>query len=1030
MSEITTQQKQAESGQRPGSDKSPDFVEEKTLGNSPGKSGSPSSNWIRDWWIAQKAYHRAAPKPLYRPGESLRNLKNYWLCPGIQLHLTLFLLLCAVFIAQACVYWVAVIDDSYITFRFVDMFVQGHGWRFNPDGPRVEGFTNFLWAVFLVIPHMLGMDLMFVSKIMGMASGILTMAASWGLARAVRNRDDLFNLIPPAFLATNAFFAHWGMMGLETLLQCALVTAAYWRFEAERRDPRLWMFSPILCVLAAMTRIDSLFYLSPLGLYGWWLVFFRRMTLRHLIIWGLVAAIPFSMYWVWKWSYFGDLLPNTYYAKQRHVLFEGRGRGIVQIEEFYTGQADFPKKVPAKWESIPENSANGGARKAERFMWVLTGAENTSLMWMNLWSLSAGLCLIGMLTPFLFARWRNGSGGFFSDVHTGKIFCLILLPWAMNLYYVYHVNGDWMPSYRFFQVVLPFIGVAAAVGFGYPVQIANELFGLRWKTRLIGTGSLLVVAYLTVANAYEQLSIGGVSIYGKESVYWGGRPNLWWVPDNIRMHYSKGFAPPLADVSDYLLLETQADASIFMSDIGQPLWFASHLNLYDVDGLTDPWLAHAPSRRGRIKPLEQIYEDLLRERGIKDPKPEQEEQLMDEAKRREFNLFIERNANLIMENRRPEYLLIFLNHERPDPKSRGWAYPQISGAVYGHENIKDYVDDAQIPKIGNVYNHIFRREDVKKEVPDRVKLQRLFKTIERNPRMPYLVTLLYKESEKMKDINEDQRRRVNEVVLNAIDRWSGDPIITELANLARNSGNSELAEKALVMSIRENPYNISAYWGLSRLYQGEKNFDKAIEVMWKAEEVSGGDSNVILYHLTYLNELAGDFAEARRVAEMATERKPEDSRAWSDLGALLQRAADNTDRKPEDRLDFADRSVAAFEKMMKTMNQRPDHITAQVERLNKVRAQLRKQLDIRQKAEPTPATPKKPETERTSSLRGTTEDFLRSSGALIRPESSNKTPVPPSTSVFTYVAPAETETSYDARPETSYQARGSETTYR
>jgi len=38
-----------------------------------------------------------------------------------------------------------VVDDSFITFRYVKNFVHGGGLTYN-IGERVEGYTNFLWV--------------------------------------------------------------------------------------------------------------------------------------------------------------------------------------------------------------------------------------------------------------------------------------------------------------------------------------------------------------------------------------------------------------------------------------------------------------------------------------------------------------------------------------------------------------------------------------------------------------------------------------------------------------------------------------------------------------------------------------------------------------------------------------------------------------------------------------------------------------------------------------------------------------------
>lgn len=42
----------------------------------------------------------------------------------------------------------SVADDAYISFRYLDNWLNGLGLVYNP-GERVEGYTNFLWIVLL-----------------------------------------------------------------------------------------------------------------------------------------------------------------------------------------------------------------------------------------------------------------------------------------------------------------------------------------------------------------------------------------------------------------------------------------------------------------------------------------------------------------------------------------------------------------------------------------------------------------------------------------------------------------------------------------------------------------------------------------------------------------------------------------------------------------------------------------------------------------------------------------------------------------
>ena len=51
-------------------------------------------------------------------------------------------------------------DDAFITFRYAQHFVDGHGLVFNldPNEAPVEGYTNFSWTMWMALGAMLGFE--------------------------------------------------------------------------------------------------------------------------------------------------------------------------------------------------------------------------------------------------------------------------------------------------------------------------------------------------------------------------------------------------------------------------------------------------------------------------------------------------------------------------------------------------------------------------------------------------------------------------------------------------------------------------------------------------------------------------------------------------------------------------------------------------------------------------------------------------------------------------------------------------------
>src|SRR5262245_36467174 len=78
--------------------------------------------------------------------------------------------------------WRFVIDDAFISLRYARNLATGHGLVYNA-GERVEGYTNFLWTLFLALPHLLRIDPIAVGKI---ANLILALATAWLVYRLGR----------------------------------------------------------------------------------------------------------------------------------------------------------------------------------------------------------------------------------------------------------------------------------------------------------------------------------------------------------------------------------------------------------------------------------------------------------------------------------------------------------------------------------------------------------------------------------------------------------------------------------------------------------------------------------------------------------------------------------------------------------------------------------------------------------------------------------------------------------------------------
>jgi arabinofuranosyltransferase len=213
------------------------------------------------------------------------------------------------FVAHIALFKGFIVDDAFITFRYVQQWVHGHGLVYN-IGERVEGYSNFLWILLLAPFAHLGIELTLAAKGLGVLLGLLTLYLTWRAARQAEGPE-----VAPFFLVAAAPFAAWTMGGLETLLFTFLLLLSGYIFLEEEAKGKGYL-SGFLFGLLALSRPEGLlFALVAAGFRVWQLYRLkfrpaRRDLLRLLSIGAVV--VPFFL---WRWTYYGYPLPNTVYAK-------------------------------------------------------------------------------------------------------------------------------------------------------------------------------------------------------------------------------------------------------------------------------------------------------------------------------------------------------------------------------------------------------------------------------------------------------------------------------------------------------------------------------------------------------------------------------------------------------------------------------------------------------------------------------------------------------------------------------------------
>jgi hypothetical protein len=224
------------------------------------------------------------------------------------------------------------VDDAFISFRYAENLAMGFGPVFNP-GERVEGYTNFLW-VMLIAPFIgLGFDPELVARGLGLTAAGGTLAGTTRLSPRPESFPEVV-WIAPLLLASSPAFGLWATGGLETpLFSCLLIwTVALVKEGVERR--RLSPVSALCLAGAALTRPEGFGIAIVLGALLFVLNRGRSTGGRELLHWGLTFLTVFVPYFIWRWSYYGDPLPNTFYAKVGSDTSQAF-RGLLYVHSYF-----------------------------------------------------------------------------------------------------------------------------------------------------------------------------------------------------------------------------------------------------------------------------------------------------------------------------------------------------------------------------------------------------------------------------------------------------------------------------------------------------------------------------------------------------------------------------------------------------------------------------------------------------------------------------------------------------------------------
>ena len=223
--------------------------------------------------------------------------------------------------------WIS--DDIFITFRYIENWLNGLGLVYN-SGEKVEGYTHFLWLLLIACFQKLGFNPIDVSEWLGLISYLGILIIFLVISYRKSEKIKLFLPLTAIVLALHYDFRVWASGGLETSFFTLLIVISYFLicFSNIEETKRI-ILSGFILTLALLTRPDAIIFYVITFTFVLIQKYFQTNSLKSLwkiiIQFNLAFLFIYVPYFLWRYSYYGEIFPNTYYAKSGSESYYKQG---------------------------------------------------------------------------------------------------------------------------------------------------------------------------------------------------------------------------------------------------------------------------------------------------------------------------------------------------------------------------------------------------------------------------------------------------------------------------------------------------------------------------------------------------------------------------------------------------------------------------------------------------------------------------------------------------------------------------------
>lgn len=248
-----------------------------------------------------------------------------------------FFLFILIIFALGCYYHYPFLsDDSLISLRYVQRFIEGKGFTWN-DGHPVEGYSNLLWILMISFLGKLGMNLIISARVLGIACSVGTLAVICSYFKTINVRKE-YVFLTVFLLVTTPCFTVWAIGGLEQPLYIFLLTLTLTEVSKiinDKNKGRVYFLSLWLGLLA-ITRPDGFLFTILTTIF---LIFIfrksRKDLIRVFVFAGMIPALFLLGQLLFRYDFYGELVPNTALVKVKITMHHVIRGGFYVFKSFF-----------------------------------------------------------------------------------------------------------------------------------------------------------------------------------------------------------------------------------------------------------------------------------------------------------------------------------------------------------------------------------------------------------------------------------------------------------------------------------------------------------------------------------------------------------------------------------------------------------------------------------------------------------------------------------------------------------------------